>query len=139
MRRLAALLAGVLLLSSCAAAQETVQGMRDRIADIDIDATLDGLRDCDQLSEAFVGVVQTAADTVDGLAERTDGRVPVTDIRNAVDNIAVSRYFDFAETIGCAELQQRLNTIDQLRDLSPDTPAGEDFLEEILRQVETQT
>ena len=135
-RLVATMLAVLVIVSGCASAQESVQGLKDRIANIDVDSALDGLRDCDKLSETFVGLVQTAADTVDGLAERTDGRVPVTDIREAVDNIAVSRYFDFAEAIGCAQLQQRLNTVDQLRDLSPDTPAGEDFLEQILRQVE---
>ena len=134
--RIVAVVAIALALTSCDTATESVTGLRDRITDIDIDATLDGLRDCDRLSEVFVGVVRTAADTLDGLAERTDGRVPETDVRNAVDGIAVSNYFEIAERIGCAELQHRVNTIDQLRDLAPDTPAGEDFLEEILRQVQ---
>lgn len=137
LRRCVAIIALATIATGCAAAQETAQGWRDRIATIDIDSALEDLRDCDRLSETFVGVVQTAADAVDGLAERTDGRVPVTDIRTAVDNIAVSQYFEIAERIGCARLQQRLDTVDQLRDLSPDTPAGRDFLEEVLRQVET--
>jgi hypothetical protein len=136
-RTLIGLIAVLLLTTGCAAAQETAQGLRDKIADIDIDATLDDLRDCDKLSETFVGLVGTAADAVDGLAERTNGRVPETDIRNAVDTIAVSKYFGIAERIGCAEIQQRLNTVNQLRELTPDTPAGEDFLEEILREVQT--
>lgn len=136
-RRCLAIMALPLMIAGCAAAQETAQGWRDRIATIDIDAALEDLRDCDRLSQAFVEVVQTAAEAVDGLAERTEGRVPVTDIRTAVDNIAVSEYFEIAERIGCARLQQRLDTVDQLRDLTPDTPAGQDFLEEILRQVET--
>ncbi len=137
LRRCAAILGLAVIIAGCAAAQETAQGWRDRIATIDIDAALEDLRDCDRLSEAFVGVVQTAAEAVDGLAERTDGRVPATDIRTAIDNIAVSEYFEVAERIGCARLQQRLDTVDQLRDLTPDTPAGQDFVEEILRQVET--
>jgi hypothetical protein len=127
-----------LLAAGCSSVQESAQGLRDRITDIDIDETLEGLRDCDRLSDTFVGVVQTAADTVDSLSERTDGRVPVTDIRRAVDAISVSQYFDIAERIGCAEVQQRLNTVDQLRGLVPDTPAGQDFIEEVLNQVEAQ-
>ncbi len=137
-RRVAAVvLAALCFLPACATASDTVAGLRDRIGDIDIDATLEGLRDCDKLSDTFVGLVQTAADALDGLSERTEGRVPETDIRDAVDGIAVSRYFDIAERIGCAELHQRLNTIDQLRQLNPDTPAGEEFLEEILREVQS--
>ena len=83
-------------------------------------------------------MVQTAADTVDSLSERTNGRVPVTDIRTAVDAIAVSQYFDIAERLGCAQVQQRLETIDQLRGLVPETPAGRDFIDEVLNQVEAQ-
>ncbi len=137
-RRLVAVIAAAVLVAACGAAEGTVQGLRDRIESIDIGATLEGLRDCDRLAGTFVGVVQTAADTVDSLAERSDGRISETDLREAVDNIAVSRYFDIAKGIGCAELDQRIDTIDRLRDLNPDTPAGEDFLGEILRQVESQ-
>lgn len=136
--RLVLLLLVALLVGACDSASESVSGVRDRIAAIDIDATLEGLRDCDRLSGAFVGAVRTAADAVDGLAERANGRVPETDIRNAVDGLAVSNYFAIAERIGCTQVQQRLDTIDQLRELSPDTPAGEDFLEEIMRQVQAQ-
>ena len=55
--RIVAVVAIALALTSCDTATESVTGLRDRITDIDIDATLDGLRDCDRLSEVFVGVV----------------------------------------------------------------------------------
>jgi hypothetical protein len=134
----AALLAMVMLVAGCASVAEGAQGLRDRIQSIDLEETLTGLRDCDRLSEAFVGVVRTAADTIDELAARSDGRLPATEIRDYVDNIAVSQYFDIAEKIGCLQVQQRLNTIDRLRGIDTGTPAGTDFLTEILRQVEAQ-
>lgn len=130
-------LLALVALSACAAAQESVQGLRDRISGIDIDSALEGLRDCSRMSEGFVGVVQQAADAIDGLAETSNGRVPATDIRNAIDSIAVSRYFEIAERIGCAELQQRVTTLERLRDVAPDTPAGSEFLDEIISQVES--
>lgn len=127
----------VLALVGCTNVSESAQSLRDRIEGIDIEATLDGLRDCDRLSETFVGVVRTAADTIDNLAEKSEGRLPAVEIREFVDKIAVSRYFDIAESIGCLQVQQRLNTLDRLRGLEPETPAGTDFLNEILRQVES--
>jgi len=129
--------AAALALSGCASVSESAQSLRDRIESIDIDATLQGLRDCDRLSDAFVGLVKTAADTVDTLAEQSDGRLPAVEIRDFVDKIAVSQYFDVAEQIGCLQVQQKLDTLDQLRGVQTDTPAGSDFLNEILRQVES--
>jgi hypothetical protein len=137
MRALVAVMALSLALAACDTVSQSVQGLRDRLADIDIEETLEGLRDCDRLSDTFVGLVGGAADTVDSLAERTNGRIPETDIREAVDKIAVTQFYEIAERIGCAQVQQRLEVVDQLRGLDPDTPAGEDFLEEILRQVES--
>lgn len=138
MRRLSVAALGLALaLAACGSVQESAQGLRDRIADIDVNEALDGLRDCDRLSDTFVDVVAKAADTVDSLSERSGGRVPATDVREAVDNIAVSGYFDIAERIGCARLQQRLDTLDRLRDIDPESPAGTEFLDEILRQVES--
>ncbi len=122
----------------CARVSESAQSLRERIEAIDIDATLDGLRDCDRLSDAFVGLVKTAADAVDGLAEQSGGRLPAVEIREFVDKIAVSQYFDIAEQIGCLEVRQKLDTLDRLRGVEPDTPAGTEFLDEILRQVEAQ-
>ena len=129
--------AAALALSGCASVSESAQSLRDRIESIDIDAALQGLRDCDRLSDAFVGLVKTAADTVDTLAEQSDGRLPAVEIRDFVDKIAVSQYFDVAEQIGCLQVQQKLDTLDQLRGVQTDTPAGSDFLNEILRQVES--
>ncbi len=136
--RLAIAVVTLLTIGACSSVQESAQGLRDRLSDLSVDSALEGLRDCDRLSSAFVGVVESAADTIDSLAERTDGRVPETQIRETVDNIAVSRYFDIAERIGCAQLQQRVDTLEQLRDIAPGTPAGADLLDEIVRQVEAQ-
>lgn len=139
-KRSLAIVAVVLAMSGagCSSVAESAQGLRDRIQDIDINETLDGLRDCDRLSDTFVGVVRTAADTIDELAAKSDGRLPATEIRGYVDRIAVSQYFDIAEKIGCLQVQQRLDTIDRLRGVETDTPAGTDFLNEILRQVQEQ-
>lgn len=138
-RRAALALAAIALVgASCASVAEGAQGLRDRIQSIDIDETLAGLRDCDRLSDTFVGVVGTAADTIDELAANSEGTLPATEIRDYVDRIAVSRYFDIAERIGCLQVQQRLDTIDRLRGLDTDTPEGADFLNEILRQVEAE-
>ncbi len=127
-----------LLGAGCATVAEGAQGLRDKIESIDINETLDGLRDCDRLSDTFVGVVGTAANTIDELAAKSDGRLPATEIRGYVDKIAVSQYFDIAEKLGCLQVQQRLDTIDRLRGVETDTPAGTDFLNEILRQVQAQ-
>ena len=137
-RVVAAFLLVVGLAAGCAGVAESAQGLRDRIGAIDIDQTLAGLRDCDKLSDTFVGVVRTAADTIDELAAKSEGRLPATEIRGYVDKIAVSQYFDIAEAIGCLQVQQRLNTIDQLRGVQTETPAGTDFINEILRQVQNQ-
>lgn len=132
----AGFLVAVVLAAGCASVAEGAQGLRDRIQDIDINETLDGLRDCDRLSDTFVGVVRTAADTIDELAAQSDGRLPATEIRGYVDKIAVNQYFDIAERIGCLQVQQRLDTIDRLRGVETETPASTDFLNEILRQVQ---
>jgi len=106
--------------------------------EFDLDATLDQVRDCDRLSELFVSAVRTAAVSVDGLAALTDGRVPVTDIEDLVNKISVSGYYDLGSKLVCARVQMQLNTIDRLRSLQDqtETPAGDDFLEELMRQLE---
>jgi hypothetical protein len=129
-------LALVVALTGCSDISANAEELRERITSIDIDAALDELQDCDALSERFVGLVSTAADAVDGLAETTDGRVPQTEIRRYVDTIAVNQYYKIAERIGCAQIQQRLRTIELLRDLNPDSPEGQEFLDQILDQVE---
>ncbi len=125
-----------LLGAACGGVGESVQGFRDQVATISLDDAMAGLRDCDALSERFVDLVGTAADAVDGLAESTDGRLPATEIREVVDKVAVARYFQIAEQLGCARLQMELDTIDLLRGVQPETPAGDDFLTEVLRELE---
>lgn len=126
--------------AGCGSVQEKAIAVRDRVSDIefDLDATLDQVRDCDRLSELFVSAVRTAAVSVDGLAERTSGRVPETDIEDLVDKVSVSDYYDLGAKLGCARAQMQLNTIDRLRSLQDQTqtPAGDDFLEELMRQLE---
>ena len=124
----------------CSSVQGKAVELRDRVADIefDLDATQDQVRDCGRLSELFVSAVRTAAMSVDGLAERTERRVPVTDIEDHVDKVSVSDYDDLGAKLGCDRLQMRQDTIDQLRSLQEltQTPAGDDFLEELMRQLE---
>ncbi len=122
--------------AACGGVEETVSGLRDRIESIEIEpeAVLESVRDCDRISTALVGAVRAVADQIDGAGG--DGLIPATEIRELVDRIAVSRYYEIAERIGCARLALELDTLDRLRDVNPTTPTGRDFLEEIRRQVE---
>jgi hypothetical protein len=135
MRILLALVALLVLTTSCATVQEQLAEVS---FDVDLDALLDEVRDCDRLSEQLVGLVRTAADAADTLAANRNGRLPETTIRETVDKIAVSRFFGIAERIGCTQLEFRLRVIDDLRGIPTETPAGEDVIEEILRQLEAQ-
>jgi hypothetical protein len=126
--------------AGCSSVSEKATELRERVSDIefDLDATLDQVRDCDRMSELFVSAVRTAAVSVDGLAERTDGRVPATEIEELVEKVSVGNYYDLGAKLGCARAQMQLNTIEQLRSLQDQTqtPAGDDFLEELMRQLE---
>lgn len=107
-------------------------------ADFDLEATLDELGNCDTLSDTFVAVVRQAAADIDELSESTDGRVPAGELEEKVDVIVNGAYFEIAERLGCRTVSQRLETLDRLRRLDPDSAAGDDLVTEIIRQLEEQ-
>ncbi|MDH3500551.1 MAG: hypothetical protein OEM97_10540 [Acidimicrobiia bacterium] len=123
------------LFTSCGSVQERVDAVD---LDLDLDSLLDQVRDCDALSARLVDIVRSAARAVDDLAASTDGRVRETTIRETVDKLAVSKFFDLAERIGCTNLEFKLNAIEQLREVATETNAGERLLEEILNQMDAQ-
>jgi hypothetical protein len=106
--------------------------------DFEIGSVLDDLRDCDVLSKTFVAVVREAAEDIDALAEASGGRVPAAELTSRVDALTGTAYFEVAERLGCNAVSQRVETIDRLRDLSPDTLAGEDLVGEVISQLEAQ-
>lgn len=120
-----------LLLAACGAGLAT-----DGESGIDLDSVLADLRDCDVLSDTFVAVVREAADDLDSLAEATGGRVPAGELAARVDDLTGNAYFEIAEQLGCNMVAQRLDTIERLRDLNPDTDAGDDLVTDVIRQLE---
>lgn len=136
---IASVLVVALLLAACeTSAAEAGARIKERVDTISVEDVMADLRDCDKLSETFVGLVQTGADAIDELAETTEGRVPETEVRNVVDKIATNEFFEIAERIGCDRLQSKIAIVDQLRGVDAESPEGTDFLNEILRQVERQ-
>ena len=125
----------MVVISACSSVQERIDALD---FEFDLDAILDEVRNCDALSDRLVGLVARGADAVDDLSERTGGRVPETTIRETVDKISVSRFFDLAEQIGCTSLEFRLKAIEDMADIATDTPAGDSLIEEVLRELETQ-
>ena len=121
-------------LSACATVQEQIDGL-----DVDIDAILEEVRDCDGLADRLVDLARTSAHAVDDLAARGQGRVPETTIRETVDKIAVSRFFELAERIGCTSLEFRIKAIEDLTDIATETESGQDLIDEILRDLEAST
>lgn len=107
-------------------------------AGFDLEATLDDLRNCDTLSDTFVAVVREAAEDLDALAETTGGRVPAAELAERVDVISSTTYWDVARRLGCNAVAQRVDTLDRLRDLSPDSAAGDDLVTEVIRELEAQ-
>lgn len=137
-RRLAAAVAATsLLVVACGTtAADARERFEQQVENLSVEQVLEDLKDCDKLSDAFVGLVATGAEAVDQLSETTQGRVPETDVRTIVDTVSTHQFFEIAEKIGCNELQSRLVIIDQVNGINPDTPEGAEYLEEILRQIE---
>lgn len=106
--------------------------------DFEIGSVLDDLRDCDMLSETFVAVVREAAEDIDAMSEASEGRVPAGELTSRVDALTGTAYFEVARRLGCSAVSQRVETVDRLRDLSPDSRAGEDLVGEVIRQIEAQ-
>ena len=105
-------------------------------SDFDIDSLLEDLGDCDALSATFVAVVREAAEDLDELSERSGGRVPAAELTEKVDTIVDNAYFEVAERLGCNAVSQRVETIERLRDLSPDSEAGEGLVDQIIGELE---
>jgi len=136
-RLVAALVGLVVFVAACGdAAADARAKINEQVEGLDVDQVLEDLRDCEKLSETFVGLVETGADAVDQLAETAEGRVPETEIRDMVDRVSANRFFEIAEQIGCSQLQSRIAIVDQVSEIDPDSPEGSEFLEEILRQLE---
>lgn len=131
-----ALLVILVALPGCAQLGETAADLRGKLDNIDLRETIGNLTDCDNLSDAFVGLVGVAADNIDGLAEVTDGRVPATDIRKVVDDVSVSSYFEIAERLGCSRIQMQLDLVNQIIEIDTDTVDGDEFIDQIVDQVQ---
>lgn len=106
------------------------------ITEFDFDQVMDELRDCDTLSDTFVAVVRQMATDLDEISEVSGGRIPAGELAERVDGVVESGYFEVAERLGCNAVTQRIQLVERLRDVDPDSPAGEDFLDEVIRQVE---
>lgn len=107
-------------------------------AGFDLEATLDDLRNCDTLSDTFVAVVRQAAEDLDAMAAATGGRVPAAELAERVDVISSTAYWDVVRRLGCNAVAQRIDTLEQLRSLSPDSGSGQDLVTEVIRELETQ-
>lgn len=121
--------------TACAGATITLPEGID--SDFDLEDVLEELRDCDRLSETFVAVVREAATELDDMAASEDGAIPTGVIAEKIDAIAASTYFDVAEGLGCNIVQQRVETLDRLGDLDPESAAGNDLVTDIIRDMAT--
>ena len=128
----------VATLAGCSGLEGATSDLRGRLEGIDIEETISELTDCDAISEAFIAAVRESADSVDEFAESTETSLPVSDIRGIVDDLAVSRFYEIAEQLGCARLQMELQLVDRLLEIDADTASGDAFLDEVLEQVQDQ-
>lgn len=126
---------GSVILASCSAVQEQIDSLD---FEFDLDAVLAQVRDCDALAEHLVDLVGRGAQALDDLATGSDRRIPETTVRETVDKITVSRFFDIAERIGCTSVEFRLKAIEDLRELTTESDAGRRLVDEILRELETR-
>lgn len=132
-----------LALTACLAVAVACSGADIRLpveigSDIDVDGLFEELRDCGTLSDTFVAVVREAAGDLDELSERTGDRVPAAELAEKVDLVVDNAYFEVAERLGCDAVAQRVDTIERLRRLSPDSAAGEELVEEVIDELESR-
>ncbi len=120
------------LLTACAGVSVELPS---EIAEFDVEQVMSDLRDCDKLSETFVGVVRQMAEDLDELSEVSGGRIAADELGDRVDTVVDSGYFEVAKRLGCNVVAQRVEIVERLRDVDPDSAAGEDFLDEVIRQV----
>ncbi|HEY5889935.1 MAG TPA: hypothetical protein VIW94_04445 [Acidimicrobiia bacterium] len=136
-RSVSALIGFGLLVVGCAGFETTAADLESRLSEIDVGETLSDLTDCDALSATFVKLVQTAADNIDNLSEVTNGEVPESEIRDVVDDLAVSQYYEVAEKLGCAKIQMELVLVNRILEIDTETADGDLFIDQILEEAQT--
>lgn len=128
--------AGVLVVSvfaaGCAGLEGATERLKEQVQRIDLGESLDGLTDCGALADTFVGLVKDTVDSVDEIAASEGVAPPISDLREMVDELSVSRYYDIVERLGCARIQAQLDLIDKLREIDATTASGDDLLEEMV-------
>src|SRR5690606_41624250 len=108
------------------------------VAGVALEAALDELTHRWTARGTFVAVWRKAVKDLAALAESTGGRVPAAELADRVDVISSTTYWDVALRLGCNADAQRVDTLDRLRDLSPDSAAGDDLVTEVIRELEAQ-
>lgn len=66
----------------------------------------------------------------------TEGRVPESDIRQVVDDLAVSQYYELAEKLGYAKIQMELALVNRLLEIDTENADGDLFIDQILQEVQ---
>jgi hypothetical protein len=132
--RLRALGVTLLLLTTlfgCSGLEGATADLKARLQNLDLEEALGDLTDCGQLADRFVSVVKDAVGRVDEFGGSA-AEIPAGDMADIVEEVSVSKYYDFAERLGCARVQAQLDLVDRLVDLDAETPAGAGFLDEVI-------
>jgi len=128
-----------LCLVGCSDLEQSTADIRARIDGIDVRESLKDLASCDALSDTFVGLVKSAASSIDDLSQISDGRVPAADLRATVDELSVSQYFELAEKLGCSRIQMQLALANRILDIDTETLDGEILLEQVVEEIQLPT
>lgn len=104
--------------------------------DFDVESAIEEFRDCDTLSDTFIAVVRGAVEDLDEVSDATGGRIPAPQLSEKVDAVVDNAYFEIAERLGCNAVGRRIEMIDRLRNLDPESEAGDDLVTEVIRQLE---
>ena len=123
--------------SACVTVKVTVPS--EIRSDFDLDRTLTRLDDCDALGDTFVAVVGEAARELDDLAASSGGRVPPGELTTKVDVVTGTSFFRIGGQLGCDAVSQRVDTIERLRRLQPESAAGKDLVEEVIRHLQEES
>jgi hypothetical protein len=129
-RRLGASLLLVALVG-CSGLEGATADLKARLENIDLEQTLSGLTDCDQMADRFVSVVKDAVGRVDEFGGSA-AEIPAGDMADIVEEVSVSQYYDLAERLGCARVQAQLDLVARLSTLDAETAAGDGFLDELI-------
>ncbi len=125
----------VLALSACSSALDTDGSFE---FDFSLDETLQDLRNCDLLSETFVTVIKDATDQIDDLATSSNSRIPTAELSARVDDLTGSGYFAVAERLGCDAVAQRVETIERLRELDPESADGAELVGSVIEELQAR-